>query len=171
MAQVPGQNQAEEITRMMLTHGGKLARLCTALLGDPDLAQDITQETFLRAYRDLSRRGRSIDNERAWLTSIAVNLCRDQWRTRWFRHVDRRVSLDMLPEPAAPMEEKETRVFEAVQALPGKLRAVILLRYFEDIDMSELPRVLGVSRATAYRRLERALAALREQLEGDRDDE
>ena len=170
-AQVPGRDQEEEITRMMQTYGGMLARLCTAMLSDPDLAQDITQETFLRAYRDLKHNRRSMTNERAWLTSIAVNLCRDQWRTRWFRHIDRRVSLDMLPEPAAPMEEKDTRVFDAVQALPGKLREVVLLRYFEEIELSELPRVLGISRATVYRRLEQAMKTLRETLEGGELDE
>lgn len=166
MAQVPGRDPEEEITRMMVAYGGMLARLCTALLNDPDLAQDITQETFLRAYRDLTRHKRLISNEQAWLASIAVNLCRDQWRTRWFRHIDRRVTLDMLPEPAAPMEEKDTRIFEAVQALPRKLREVVLLRYFQEMEISELPRVLGVSRATVYRRLEQAMEALRTALEG-----
>ena len=156
---------------MMQLYGGTLARLCTALLGDPDLAQDITQETFLRAYRDLKRNKRAMNNERAWLTSIAVNLCRDQWRTRWFRHIDRRVSLDMLPEPAAPMAEEDTRVFDAVQALPGKLREVILLRYFENMELSEIPGALGISRATMYRRMEKALGSLRETLEGEDRDE
>ena len=171
MAQVPGRDQEEEITRMMQLYGGTLARLCTALLGDPDLAQDITQETFLRAYRDLKRNKRARNNERAWLTSIAVNLCRDQWRTRWFRHIDRRVSLDMLPEPAAPMAEEDTRVFDAVQALPGRLREVILLRYFENMELSEIPGALGISRATMYRRMEKALGSLRETLEGEDRDE
>lgn len=171
MAQVPGRDQEEEITRMMITYGGMLARLCTALLNDPDLAQDMTQETFLRAYRSMTRHHRAMDNEQAWLTRIAINLCRDQWRTRWFRHIDRRVTLDMLPEPVAPMEEPDTRIFEAVQSLPIKLREVVLLRYFQDMALSDIPRVLGVSRATVYRRLDQALASLRETLEGENDNE
>lgn len=157
-----------EITRMMATYGGMLAGLCTAMLGDPDLAQDVTQETFLRAYRSLSRfDGRS---EKTWLTRIAVNLCRDQWRSRWFRHVDRRVTPEMLPEPAAPPDEQTGPVLEAVGMLPGKLREVVLLRYFQDMDVDEIARALRINRATVYRRLDKAHGELRMLLKGEGPD-
>lgn len=150
---------------MMETWGGMLAGLCTAMLGDPDLAQDITQETFLRAYRGLRRfDGRG---ERAWLTRIAVNLCRDHWRSRWFRYMDRRVTPDMLPEPVAPTGEEGGRVLEAVQQLPEKLREVILLKYFQDMTIDEMTHALTANRATIYRRLDKAHRALKELLEGE----
>ena len=156
------------IKRMMDDYGDMLAGLCTALLGDPDLAQDIVQETFLRAYRSLQRfDGKS---ERAWLTRIAVNLCRDQWKSRWFRHVDRRVTPEMLPEPVMPANELSSSVLEAVQALPRVLREVILLRYFQDMKVDEVTDALHISRTTLYKRLDMAHQALRELLEGeDRD--
>lgn len=157
-----------EITRMMDAYGGMLAGLCTAMLGDADLAQDVTQETFLRAYRSFGRfNGRS---EKAWLTRIAVNLCRDHWKSRWFRHVDRRVTPEMLPEPAAPEDERRQRVWEAVKALPGPLREVVLLRYYQDMRPEEITRALRISRSALYRRLDRAHRVLREQLEGDESD-
>lgn len=170
-AQVPGRDSETEITRMMECHGAMLARLCTALLGDPDLAQDVVQETFMKAYRMLIRHGKCIRDEHAWLAKVAVNLCRDQWRSNWFRHVDRRVSLDMLPEPTAPVDEQDIRIFEAVQMLPGKLREVVLLRYYQDMGVAELSQTLGVSRATAYRRLEQALSSLQDIIEGEIRDE
>lgn len=157
-----------EITRMMETYGGMLAGLCTAMLGDPDLAQDVTQETFMRAYRSLNRFDGK--HEKTWLTRIAVNLCRDQWRSRWFRHMDRRVTPDMLPETAAPAGEENGRVLEAVQTLPGKLREVVLLRYFQDMEPEEIARALGINRATVYRRLDKAHGALRTILEGEDPD-
>lgn len=150
---------------MMDAYGGMLAGLCTAMLGDPDLAQDITQETFLRAFRSFGRfDGKS---EKTWLTRIAMNLCRDYWRSRWFRSVDRRVTPEMLPETAAPENDNSGQVLEAVRALPVKLREVVLLKYFQDMDTDEMARALRISRATVYRRLDRAHAMLRIVLEGE----
>ena len=157
-----------EITRLMDDYGDMLVGLCAGLLADPDLAQDIAQETFLRAYRSLRRfDGRS---EKAWLTRIAVNLCRDQWKSRWFRHVDRRVTPDMLPEPSEAADESAEGVLKAVQALPGPLREVIVLRYFEDMKVEEVTKALGISPTTLYKRLEMARQALRGLLEGESDD-
>lgn len=167
-AQESGRNAEAEITRMMETYGGMLVGLCTAMLGDADLAQDVTQETFLKAFRGFAHfDGRS---EKAWLTRIAVNLCRDQWKSRWFRHVDRRVTPEMLPEPAAPEAEQDDRVLESVQKLPAKLREVILLRYFQDMDTEEMTHVLGVNRATVYRRLDKAYGMLKVILKGEDQD-
>lgn len=85
----------------MAQYEAPLLRLCCALLGDAALAEDAVQDTFIRAWRALPHfRGDS--SEKTWLTHIAVNVCRDLQRKGWFRHEDRRVSLDTLPEPAAP---------------------------------------------------------------------
>ena len=167
-AQVPGRDAEQEITRLMETYGSMLAGLCTALLRDADLAQDVTQETFLRAYRGLQ--GFDGRSEKAWLTRIAVNLCRDQWKSRWFRHMDRRVTPEMLPEPIAPSDGQDGRVLSAVQALPARLREVVLLRYFQDMNVDDMTGALGVDRATVYRRLEKARRALKETLEGEDQD-
>lgn len=61
-----------ELARMMDQHGARLAAVCALMLGDRDLAQDIVQETFIRAYQRLECfRGERQESERAWLTSIA----------------------------------------------------------------------------------------------------
>ena len=160
-----------ELIRLMETYGDMLAGLCTALTRDADLAQDVVQETFLRAYKGLSgyRGGRA--QERAWLTRIAVNLCRDLSRSKWFRWVDRRVSLDSLPEPSIPAAEQDWQLYDAVQSLPDKLREVVVLRYHQSMDTEDIARVLGTTRTTIYRRLDRAYGILKTKLEEAEHDE
>lgn len=168
---VPDDIREAELIRLMETYGDLLARLCTSLLQDADLAQDAVQETFLRAYRGLHRYRGGRAQERAWLSRIAVNLCRDMIRSRWFRWIDRRVSLDSLPEPAMPAQERDWQLYDAVQRLPDKLREVIVLRYHQDMDTEEMARVLGTTRTTVYRRLDRACRLLKDKLEEADDDE
>ena len=82
-----------EMHRLMDAYGPSLVGMCTLLLKDAHLAQDVVQETFIRAWR----KGRLIrETEKAWLTRVAVNLCRDEMRSRWFRHVDRRQTPEEL---------------------------------------------------------------------------
>ena len=71
---VPGKASEAELSRMMETYGAMLTGTCTVLLGDRHLAQDIVQETFIRAYKKMdSFRGERPESEKAWLTRIAVN--------------------------------------------------------------------------------------------------
>lgn len=168
---VPDDIREAELIRLMETYGDLLAGLCTALIRDADLAQDIVQETFLRAYRSFDRYRGGREQERAWLSRIAVNLCRDMGRSRWFRWVDRRVSLDSLPEPAVPARERDWQLYDAVQSLPDKMREAVVLRYHQDMDTEEMARVLGTTRTTVYRRLDRAYRLLKDKLEEADNDE
>ena len=170
-AKVPGDIREAELIRLMETYGNALTGLCTALTRDADLAQDAVQEAFLRAYRNLDRYRGGRAQERAWLTRIAVNICRDMRRSKWFRWVDRGVSLDSLPEPAAPVEQEDWELYDAVQSLPDKLREAVVLRYHQDMDTEEIARILGTTRTTVYRRLDRAYQLLKQRLEeADHDD-
>ncbi|MBQ7885622.1 MAG: sigma-70 family RNA polymerase sigma factor [Clostridia bacterium] len=165
-AKVPGSAPEAELQRMMLTYGNQLVGLCTGLLGDHMLAQDVVQETFIKAYKHIDTfRGEREESEKAWLTRIAVNLCRDQQRSRWFRFVDKNVSYDMLPERAAPVAETQLELYHAVTKLPTKYREVILLHYYQDMDAAEIAKLLHVSLSSVYRRLEKARAKLKDQLE------
>ena len=83
----------QEMLRLMDAYGPSLVGMCTLLLKDAHLAQDVVQETFIRAWRQGKLRQ---ETEKAWLTRVAVNLCRDEYRSRWFRHVDRRITPDAL---------------------------------------------------------------------------
>ena len=152
----------QEMLRLMAEHGAHLVGLCTLLLRDAHLAQDVTQETFLRAWR----KGRLLrETERAWLSRVAVNLCRDEMRSRWFRHVDRRLTPEDLTIPAdAP--QMDTDLLDRVHRLPAREREVIVMHYWNDMPPEEIAAALHIDRATVFRRLARGRKRLKIELEG-----
>ena len=100
---VPGKASETELCRMMDEYSSMLVGICAILLDDRDLAQDVVQETFIRVYKKMdSFRGARPESEKAWLTRIAVNLCRDEKRKSWFRLRERAKPIDMT---AIPMED------------------------------------------------------------------
>ena len=123
-ALVPGRADEKDIARLMDEHAGALLGVCRAILGDWALAQDIVQETFVKAWRMGGAPG---ENERAWLIRVAVNACRDELRGRWLRHTDRRVTPEDLPL-AAP-EAEDGGVMDEVKRLPEKEREMIVMFY------------------------------------------
>ena len=99
--QRPDERRAAELSRLMAAYEKDILKLCCLYLRDAGMAEDAAQETFFKAYRALDRfRGECAD--KTWLVRIAVNTCKDMRRAAWFRFVDRRVTLDRLPEPATP---------------------------------------------------------------------
>ena len=153
----------------MQRHETELLRLCYAMLGDTSLAEDAVQDTFVKAYRGYtSFRGEAED--KTWLTRIAVNTCKDLRRSAWHRHVDRSVTPESLPKPAAPFTEWDDAVTRAVMSLRPKHREVVLLRFYQGMTIPETAHVLGVTKSTVYNRLERAYGLLRQCLEGWNDE-
>lgn len=143
----------------------KLLRTCYLYLRDRQLAEDAMQETFLKAYRSLpSFRGDS--GEKTWLMRIAVNTCRDLYRSEWFRHMDRRVIPEELPESGVPFTCREESLIVEVMRLPRRLREATLLYYYHGMDEREIAEALGVSRSAVSDRLSRARRKLKELLEG-----
>ena len=160
----------EALTRLVDEYQTPLLRICYMYLKDAQLAEDAVQETFLKACRSLeSFRGEC--SEKTWLMRIAVNVCRDLRKSAWHRHVDRRITPDMLPEPAAPAREEDGELLALVMNLPRRLREVTLLYYYQDMDTYEIAQALGISRSSVSGRLERARRKLREVLERGNPDE
>ena len=154
--------QEAEMRRLMDAYGPSLVGMCTLLLKDAHLAQDVVQETFIRAWRQGKLRQ---ETEKAWLTRVAVNLCRDEYRSRWFRHVDRRITPEDLPIPAdAPAED--SGLLDRVSLLPMKEREVIVMHYWNDMSPEEIASALHIDRATVFRRLSRGRKRLKIELEG-----
>ena len=161
---LPGCAPEAQLERWMKDYGPMLVGTCTALLGDAHLAQDVVQETFIRAYQHRGRfRGGS---EKAWLTRIAVNLCRDQQRSKWFRLVDRRVPVEELALPAPQPDGDARSLYAAVLSLPPKYREVILLHFYQDMSVGELAQALRITASSVYRRLNKAQQLLKTRLEG-----
>ena len=166
----PDSIREQTICRMVDEYQLALLRACYVCLHDRQLAEDAVQETFIKAYKTLdSFRGEC--SEKTWLMRIAVNTCRDMLRSKWFRHLDRRITPDELPEAATQSAAEDVELTLSVMHLPQKYREVTLLYYYENMTMMEIAEALGVSQSTISTRLLRARARLRQTLEGGRNDE
>ena len=162
-------------------YGGRMLVTATRLLGDPVLAEDCVQESFLTAFRSLDRfEGRS--GVGTWLHRITVNACLMKLRTRR-RKAEESID-DLLPvfdendcriEPAwtvmRPVDElvadRQVRdlVIRRIGDLPEAYRIVLMLRDIEEMDTREVAEVLEISEGAVKVRLHRARAALKKLLE------
>ncbi len=159
-------NDKEAVIRQMIAeHQTALTRLCYLYLHDVQLAEDAVQETFLKAYRTLER-FRGDASAKTWLTRIAMRTCCDMRRTFWFRRMDRCVTPEMLPDQPQEANEDETALTIAVMNLPHREREAVLLYYYQDMNVSEIAKALGVTQPTVSYRLKRAREKLRQELEG-----
>lgn len=144
-------------------YGGDILRLCCIYLGDRQLAEDAFQETFVKAWRQQDTfRGES--SEKTWLSHIAVNTCRDALRSGWFRMMKRSEPVEQLFDLAAPEAQDFSPVRDAVLALPGKYREVIMLYYDQDMKIREIAQLLHLPVNSVSTRLRRARALLEKTL-------
>jgi RNA polymerase sigma-70 factor (ECF subfamily) len=155
--------------------------LIARVTGDRAVAEDLTQETFLRIHRALP----TLDPVRdpwPWVASIAVNVCRDHRASaasrarRRTRSLDAEPSLaanlrsrDGDPEDLAAREQETAKVQAALDRVPLKDRLVVLLHAWQGFGHDEIARMTGRSHAAVRQQYRRALAALAQRLkEGDR---
>ena len=164
----PDSRRREFIERVVAEHQTALLRLCYIQLQDKALAEDAVQETFLKAYRAFDQY-RGDCSEKSWLCKIAVNTCRDMQRGSWFRHIDRRVSLESLPEPAIQPTDDHVELTLALMNLPRKLREALTLYYYQDMSTTEIAETLGIAQSSVSNRLRRGRDALRKALERRED--
>ncbi|MBR0219562.1 MAG: sigma-70 family RNA polymerase sigma factor [Clostridia bacterium] len=169
METVKGPDSKEErMERMVALYQLPLLRLCILYLHDEELAKDAVQETFIKAYRNLDG-FRAEASEKTWLTRIAVNTCKNVYRSGWFRHVDRSVTLDMIAEKFASANDEDNALTEAIMRLPIKLREAALLCWLQGMTYEEAADALGISRQAVGSRLNRARRKLRFALEGSEE--
>ena len=149
----------------------RLLSFAVSLLKDYAAAQELTQDAFVRAYRYLDR----FDDRRPfypWLATIAFRLAQDRWQQqRRDRELARRygaaseegVARDD-PLRTVVADEESSRLWQAVEGLPGGERAAVLLFYRQELKIREAAGVLGVSSGTVKTLLFRARRHLRETL-------
>ena len=116
--------------RLYDRYSGMAMSVCMRYMGNRDDAADVLQETFIKAYQNLED-FRESSSEKTWLTRIAINTCKDLRRSGWFRHMDRSVTPDMIPEPVAPVEPEEESLTMEIMKLPAKLKEVALLCWLQ----------------------------------------
>jgi RNA polymerase sigma-70 factor (ECF subfamily) len=168
----------EEFSRLVDTYSNKIYRLALKLLAHQQDAEDILQETFIKAYRGLKTfDGRSKIS--TWLFRIATNEALMVLRRKHPNFISLDEPLDSeegerepiqivdwccLPEREFLSEESRERLDAAVQKLPESLRVVFLLRDINDLSTHEAADVLGLSETAVKTRLSRARLRLREEL-------
>jgi RNA polymerase sigma-70 factor (ECF subfamily) len=172
---------AEEFSAVVTKHRPKIFRFLLSSTRDVDLAETLTQECFLKAHRNWgSFRGES--SAMTWLMRIAINLQKDHWRNRrmqfWRKTQTNAVELDdasdWLPSGERSVEqhllarERVAQVGKAVEGLSERQRTVFLLRYVEELELSEIARATGLNEGTVKAHLSRALARVRAELGGKR---
>jgi RNA polymerase sigma-70 factor (ECF subfamily) len=146
-------------------------------LGDYDLACDVLQQVFLRFYTSLPKLGTG-EPFKSWLFQVARNCCVDELRRR-HRYAIRFSQLEVdngdgeltglcdIPDPGPLPDELIERhdlqqlLVKAIQSLPPKFRAVVILRYASQLSFSEIGRTLSMPEATAKTYFHRAKALLR----------
>lgn len=154
------------LIRLMERYGDGVKRMCCMYLRDPGAAEDAAQETFIKAYEHIDAVvDGEILSEKAWLMRIAINTCKDALRSSWMRHIDRRRAIEELPLSVAPTHEDSLFLTQSVMALPPKLKEIVLLYYYQDMNLRTCAQVLGISAATATRRLQQAHARLQKDME------
>jgi RNA polymerase sigma-70 factor (ECF subfamily) len=151
----------EQIVRQ---HQGMVFSLAYHFLRDPSLAEELAQEVFLNLHQNL-RSIKSPEHLTFWLRKVTSHRCIDQARRQKVRP---QVSLEDVPEPATDATENDLFLSEmlrrVVDTLPEKARLVVILRYQEDLDPSEIARVLDMPLNTVKSHLRRSLSILREKL-------
>lgn len=163
----PDSIQAQQLCRLVEQYQTSLLRACYIQLHDATLAEDAVQETFIKAYKAMASFRGDCD-EKTWLMRIAINTCRDMLRSAWFRHLDRRITPEQLPEPITQPHEEDVGLTVEVMQLPQKYREVILLYYYECMTTDEIAQALSVAKSTVSARLERGRQKLRQTLERGR---
>ncbi|MCS7010873.1 MAG: sigma-70 family RNA polymerase sigma factor [Anaerolineales bacterium] len=174
------QGDLEAFNRLVLAYQGMLFNVALRILGDEDLAADVTQEAFLSAFRGLhAYRGGSF---KAWLLRTITNACYDELRRN-----KRRPTISLEPETeegeenenapwladttSIPQQEIEQRELEhaiqhCLESLPMEFRTVVVLADIQGLDYREVALALRLPLGTVKSRLARARLRLRDCLQG-----
>jgi len=151
-------------------HQEAIFRLAYLLLGDAQEAEDVAQESFVRAFRALNRFDADRFNSmRPWLMSIATNLARNRRRSvgrymaalrRMVQAVPKEEAVASLGERSAQQWEAQT-LWQAIKRLRPAEQEIVYLRYFLEMSEADMASALGMPHGTVKSRLHRALSRLR----------
>ena len=142
-------------------------RVAYYYLGDRQRAEDVTQDVFVKLI--LNRPVLSRGKEKSWLLKVALNRCRDLWRSSWLKKV-------ILGHPAFELFPADDEIgktsdrmalAEAVNHLPPEFKEVVLLHYYQGYGISDIADILNIAEGTVSSRLSRARTRLQKELKGE----
>lgn len=172
----------EEFDGIVRDHQQRIFRVILSLVRDTELASNLTQDCFVRAYENrASFRGDA--SVSTWLIRIAINLVRDNARNRrqgfWKKILQKPADETAVQELAAGArdtratpdryllaKEEAARVWQAAQSLSPNQKEVFILRFSEEMSLEEISQALGLKLGTVKAHLARAVASVRAQVRG-----
>ena len=161
LADRAGRGDTQAFEQLVRAYQDDVFRFALCMLPSRQDAEDVAQDTFIRAYRSIGR-FRGDASLKTWLIAIARKAA-----ATWYRRHRGELDLDHAREPAADntdalLDQIELR--SAVANLPERYREVVVLRYTNQLDLNEISAVVGASRSAVGVRLHRARQMLREAL-------
>lgn len=160
------------IDQYIRQYGKRLYGLCLSLCANQFEADDLYQDTWLRVMKNISQYDSNRDFE-PWLTKICVNTYRNALRRiarspllNFKTNEEKDAMLCAVPAAENP---DYSSLYEAIERLPEKYRLVVILFYFEDMDVAATADAMGIPEGTVKSRLSKARKLLKEVLEHEKD--
>jgi RNA polymerase sigma-70 factor (ECF subfamily) len=162
----------ELLERLIDQFGPDIKRLAYTYVKDWPTAEDITQEIFISCYKKIDDfRGES--SYKTWLYKIAINKCKDFYRSKWYRFVtpfdnviEKLKGGNLSIEEQVILKEEDYLLSQQVLSLPQKYREMIILYYYEELKISEIEELTGIKQETIKTRLRRAKQQLSKEWRG-----
>ena len=177
LAKLSRNRDRDAFERLVILYKDRIYNLGYRMLNDRFEAEDIVQETFLRAYKNLDKFD-GMHKFSTWIYQIGINLCID-----WLRKRKVRASLDAKtydgegielyeklpgknpnPESEALLSETQELIHKAINSLPRNYKSIVVLRYLHDFSLQEISEIVAMPVTTIKTRIHRGRQFLRKKL-------
>ena len=161
-------DSTERLAELFQAHGDRLYRLARRLTTTADEARDLVQDTFVRAATKLGSVPDAAADAEAWLVRVLVNLRRDQWRKAAVRT---RLPAEPVHQRSLDAESQliaRDTIWKALDLLPPRRRAVVILYELEGLGIPAIASLLGITAITTRWHLAKARLDLARILKGER---
>ena len=148
--------EQKEIVRLYEAYAEDVFRLALSYLHNRQDAEDISQSVFMKLIDQ--RKPLVPGKEKSWLLTCTANACKNHLKSFWWK------SIDKLDETLVYTDERDKELWEAVNLLETKYRAVVHLYYYEGYSQDEIAEILSMSRTAVQTRMSRARNQLKEVL-------
>ncbi|GIP60357.1 RNA polymerase sigma factor [Paenibacillus sp. FSL W8-0186] len=162
--------EQDAFEHLVTRYHGPLLNYVTQQLKDRGKAEDIVQETFIRLIRHLRQHG-GMEQLRAWLYKVALNLCRDYWRSAAYR--SEYTAAEEIPDDADPApgaeemlerQEMSKQIAATLEYLPDIQQEVVRMRFFHDLKLQEIAELKEIPLSSVKSHLYGALRKLKRLL-------
>ena len=150
-----GRMEDQQFEELYEKYANDVLRVSYFYLGDRQQAEDVTQDVFVRLLT--AAPALKPGSEKAWLLKVALNRCRDIWRSSWVRRViSGSPVFETIPGPdTLGQHMKKAEILAAVNGLPPEFREIFILHYYQGYGIGDVAKITGVPEGTVSSRLAR----------------